>query len=248
MASRDMRPAYDQSRMRGGDPLRCVLRARSVSHTYAPGTPWAQPALRDVDLAIGEAEGVLIVGENGSGKTTLAWALAGLLKPTSGVCELDDEPVARQVGRVALAFQHARLQLQRPTLLSDVRAASGAGRAEAEEALRLVGLDPERFGPRPVEQFERWAGPPRRLGRAAGVPAEGADPGRAAGRPGRGGPCRHARAHDRTAPRGPHPGRHIDDLDQLGQVCPRTVELVGGRVVAAPEPRPTPALDEVGVT
>jgi energy-coupling factor transport system ATP-binding protein len=47
------------------------------------------------------------------------------------------------------------------------------------------------------------------------------------------------------------------DLDELGQVCPTTVELVGGRVVAAPEPpeppelperRPSPALDDAGVT
>jgi energy-coupling factor transport system ATP-binding protein len=38
------------------------------------------------------------------------------------------------------------------------------------------------------------------------------------------------------------------DLDELGQVCPTTVELVGGRVVAAPDRRPSPALDDVGVT
>ena len=223
-------------------------RARGLSHTYAPGTPWAQPALRDVDLAIGEADGVLIVGENGSGKTTLAWALAGLLKPTSGVCELDDEPVVRQVGRVALAFQHARLQLQRPTLLSDVRAASGAGRAEAEEALMLVGLDPERFGPRPVEQLSggqvRRAALAGLLARQPRVlildePLAGLDE---EGRAGMLELMAGLRREGRTLVVISH------DLDELGQVCPTTVELVGGRVVPAPERRPMPALDEVGVT
>jgi energy-coupling factor transporter ATP-binding protein EcfA2 len=245
---RALRPLRDQSRMRGDDLLRCVLRARGLSHTYAPGTPWAQPALRDVDLAIGEADGVLIVGENGSGKTTLAWALAGLLKPTSGVCELDDEPVVRQVGRVALAFQHARLQLQRPTLLSDVRAASGAGRAEAEEALMLVGLDPERFGPRPVEQLSggqvRRAALAGLLARQPRVlildePLAGLDE---EGRAGMLELMAGLRREGRTLVVISH------DLDELGQVCPTTVELVGGRVVPAPERRPMPALDEVGVT
>jgi energy-coupling factor transport system ATP-binding protein len=242
------RPLRDQPRMSSDSPRRCVLRARGVSHTYAPGTPWAQPALHDVDLAIGEADGVLVVGENGSGKSTLAWALAGLLKPTSGVCELDDEPVVRQVGRVALAFQHARLQLQRSTLLSDVRAASGAGRAEAEEALTLVGLDPVRFGPRPVEQLSggqvRRAALAGLLARHPRVlildePLAGLDE---EGRAGMLELMTGLRSEGRTLVVISH------DLDELGQVCPTTVELVGGSVVRAPTQRWSTVLDDVGVT
>ncbi len=234
--------------MPGRGPRRCVLRARGVSHTYAPGTPWAQPALREVDLSIGEGDGVLVVGENGSGKTTLAWALAGLLKPTTGVCELDDEPVVRQVGRVALAFQHARLQLQRPTLLSDVRAASGAGRAEAEKALALVGLDPERLGLRPVEQLSggqvRRAALAGLLARQPRVlildePLAGLDE---EGRAGMLDLMTGLRNEGRTLVVITH------DLDELGQVCPTTIELVGGRVVPPPAGRSTPTLDDVAVT
>jgi energy-coupling factor transporter ATP-binding protein EcfA2 len=227
---------------------RCVLRARALSHTYAPNTPWAQPALHDVDVDIQEGDGVLVVGENGSGKTTLAWALAGLLRPTSGVCELDDKPVLGQVGRVALAFQHARLQLLRPTLLADVRSASGVDQAEAEKALALVGLDPERLGLRPVEQLS--GGQTRRAALAgllaahprvlildeplAGLDEEG---------------CvrmldllTNLRREGRTLVVISH------DFDGLGQVCPTRIELVGGRVVWVTSDRPQSKLDDVGVT
>ena len=231
-----------------GHTTRCVLRARGLSQTYAPGTPWAQPALHDVDIAVGEADGVLVVGENGSGKTTLAWALAGLLKPTSGVCELDGKPVTSQVGRVALSFQHARLQLQRPTLLADVRAASGADRAEAEHALTLVGLDPERFGPRPVEQLSggqvRRAALAGLLARRPRVlildePLAGLDE---EGRDGMIELLFGFRREGRTLVVISH------DLDRLGQVCPTTIELVGGRVVVAAPDRPVFGLDDVRAT
>jgi energy-coupling factor transport system ATP-binding protein len=136
-----------------GEPGRApVLVAAQLSHTYAEGTPWAQVALRDVDLRVDEGEGLLIVGGNGSGKSTLAWALAGLLRPSGGSCLLDGEPVLDQVGAVALSFQHARLQLQRPTVGSDVRAASGIARDEVAAALSEVGLDAD-FAARSIDQL-----------------------------------------------------------------------------------------------
>jgi energy-coupling factor transporter ATP-binding protein EcfA2 len=124
-----------------------------VSHTWAEGTPWSQVALQAVDLVIGPGDGVLILGGNGSGKSTLAWVMAGLLQPTEGRCLLDGESVTSQVGRVGLSFQHARLQLLRPTVGSDVRHAGGVGRAEAEDALGQVGVDPVALASRPVDQL-----------------------------------------------------------------------------------------------
>ena len=223
-----------------------VLRARALSHTFSPATPWAQPALHDVNVDIREGDGVLVVGENGSGKTTLAWALAGLLRPSSGVCELDDEPVLSQVGKLALSFQHARLQLLRPTLLADVRSASGANRADAEGALALVGLDPERFGPRPIEQLS--GGQVRRAalaGLLAGHPRVLILDEPFAGLDEEGG------AHMLellTSLR--HEGRTLvvisHDFDGLDQVCPSRIELVSGRVVTSD--RPWSKFDDVGVT
>lgn len=135
---------------------RPLLQLVGVSHTYAAGTPWAQPALHQVDLTVREGEGLLLVGGNGSGKSTLAWVLAGLLRPEQGQCLLDGRPVAGQVGAVALAFQHARLQVQRPTVGADIAAAAGMrGRADwavVAHALQTVGLDPA-LAARPVDQL-----------------------------------------------------------------------------------------------
>src|SRR5262249_40578791 len=116
------------------------LELRGVSHTYGLGSPWAQPALSWVNLTIEPQEGLLIVGGQGSGKSTLAWIMAGVLRPSRGVCLLGDQPVRAQIGSVGLAFQHARLQLQRPTASADVRAAGAPDDEAAAAALASVGL------------------------------------------------------------------------------------------------------------
>ncbi len=106
------------------DP-RPVLELRGVGHTYADGTPWAHTALRDVTLTVARGEGVLVAGTNGSGKSTLAWILAGLIRPTTGRCTLHGEDTADRSGDVALVFQQARLQLQRPTVAREICEVAG---------------------------------------------------------------------------------------------------------------------------
>lgn len=133
---------------------RPLLELQNVSHTYDAGTPFAQPALHEVNLSVAEGEGLLLVGGNGSGKSTLAWVLAGLVRPQQGQCLLDGRAVV--VGSVALAFQHARLQVQRPTVGADIAAAAGMrGRTDwtvVSHALQNVGLDPT-LAARPVDQL-----------------------------------------------------------------------------------------------
>src|SRR5258708_33230318 len=102
-----------------------VLEIAGVGHEYGLGTPWAAKALRDVDLAIDEGDGVLIHGGNGSGKSTLAWIMAGLTIPTEGICQLDGGPVSNQVGTVAISFQAARLQLMRGRVDHEIASAAG---------------------------------------------------------------------------------------------------------------------------
>jgi energy-coupling factor transporter ATP-binding protein EcfA2 len=130
-----------------------LLRVRSVGHVYADRTPWSRTALRGIDLDVRRGEGILVVGGNGSGKSTLAWILAGLLRPTFGDCELDGRPVRDRIGAVGIAFQHARLQVQRSTVGRDVRAAGNVERAAAESALRRVGLDPAILWDRSVDEL-----------------------------------------------------------------------------------------------
>ena len=137
------------------------LWADRVAHTYDLGTPWEKPVLRDVSLILDPGQAMLITGDNGSGKTTLSRVLTGLLVPTWGRVTLGGRPMDRCVGEVALSMQFARLQLQRPSVRSDILAAAGYGprigtgsphrkgaisREEGDrlvaEAMELVGLDP----------------------------------------------------------------------------------------------------------
>ena len=134
-----------------GEP---VIRASGVGHRFDAGTPWEVTALRSVDLDVHEGEGLLITGENGSGKSTLAWVLAGLIKPTDGTVTVDGAPAAESVAAVALSFQHARLQLQRPTVAEDILAAAGFDAKPGEEngdafvaaSLHRVGLSADLAG------------------------------------------------------------------------------------------------------
>ncbi len=118
---------------------RPVLTLTDVSYTYDGGKPWARTVLTDIDLTIRSGELVLVTGSNGSGKSTFARVLAGLRKPTEGTVE--KEPGTS----VAIAFQHARLQLLRPLVDSELRSLAGAhsmdekGRARLERLPRAVG-------------------------------------------------------------------------------------------------------------
>ena len=137
------------------------LWADRVAHIYDLGTPWEKPVLRDVSLILEPGQAMLITGDNGSGKTTLSRILTGLLVPTWGNVTLGGTPMERRVGDVALSMQFARLQLQRPSVRTDILAAaghgprigSGVGRRKntlsreegdriVERAMSLVGLDP----------------------------------------------------------------------------------------------------------
>lgn len=120
-----------------------MIRLSGVGYVYSARSPWAARALEGVDLEICDGEGVLVVGANGSGKSTLAWILAGLLVPTEGTAELDGEPIHRAESRVAISFQHARLQLFRPTVADDVAYGTDLDARDVDEALSSVGLDPD---------------------------------------------------------------------------------------------------------
>ncbi|MBO9607435.1 MAG: ABC transporter ATP-binding protein [Paenibacillaceae bacterium] len=54
-----------------------------------------KPVIGGIDLHILERDFVGLVGANGAGKTTLLRLIVGLLKPTSGVVKLFDEPLEK---------------------------------------------------------------------------------------------------------------------------------------------------------
>jgi len=124
-----------------------------VGHVYSAGTPWAHRALHDVNLRLADGARVIVVGPNGSGKSTLAWILAGLLVPSDGRITLDDGPLSIAESHTAMAFQHARLQLLRPTVAEDVRFGLDIDEVAVDRVLTDVGLEPSRFRNRRIDEL-----------------------------------------------------------------------------------------------
>ncbi|HLW48608.1 MAG TPA: energy-coupling factor transporter ATPase [bacterium] len=147
----------------GGDPAGPpIIRCDGLSYLYQRGTPFETAALDDVSLSIAAGEAVGVIGATGSGKSTLVQHFNGLLRPARGRVYLDDVDIhAREVDRrrvrqeIALLFQYPEHQLFEETVAADVAFGPrnlGLGddevRGRVERALRQVGLDPDRFGPR----------------------------------------------------------------------------------------------------
>ena len=87
--------------------------------------PDGRRVLHGVDLEIAAGERVAILGPNGAGKTTLALHLNGILEPHGGTISVSDVPVVednyREVRRmVGLVFQDTNDQLFMPTVREDV--------------------------------------------------------------------------------------------------------------------------------
>jgi len=114
-------------------------------------------ALDRVSLAVHRSECVALIGESGSGKSTLLRCFNRLTDPDDGRVLLDGRDAAgldpyelrRRSGYVPQdggLLPHWRVR-RNVALVPWLRGEAEADPA-AEQALRLVGLEPERFGPR----------------------------------------------------------------------------------------------------
>lgn len=142
--------------------MRMMVRLSRVSHTHSAGTPWARPALHDIDLRFMAGDRVLITGVNGSGKSTLAWILAGLIEPTAGVAERDGEPLTAEADDIGLLLQHTRLQLLRPTVAAEM-GSFGCSPERIRWAVEQIGF-PLSILERPIDSLS--VGQQRRVGLA----------------------------------------------------------------------------------
>jgi NitT/TauT family transport system ATP-binding protein len=130
----------------GGAVLALVL--AQVSCTFADRNDPARryTAVRDLNLAVGDAEFVAVVGPTGCGKSTLLNLGAGLLAPSTGSVTSFGQPLVGINRRAGYMFQSDSLMPWR-TAVSNVRAGlefRGVAGAQAEELardwLRRVGL------------------------------------------------------------------------------------------------------------
>jgi cobalt/nickel transport system ATP-binding protein len=212
-----------------------VIDIRGVDFSYPDG----RKALDGVDLAIGAGERVAILGPNGAGKTTLALHLNGILQPQAGTITVSGVPVVednyREVRRkVGLVFQDANDQLFMPTVREDV-AFGPANFGVAGESLNrrvdaaLEVVSGSEFADRPPHHLS--GGEKRRASLATVLsmepevlvfdePTSGLDP---AGR----------RELIETLASLPMTQLVIThDLPLALELCPRSVIMNGGRVVA----------------
>lgn len=135
--------------------MESVLETHDLSKTYGSG-PARFEALQGIDLTIGKAEAVAIVGKSGSGKSTLMHVLALLDSPSAGRVIVEGRDAsglsAREIGslrnkRFGFVFQQFFLSpdlsvLENVALPLAIAGASRKDqRARASKMLRAVGLE-----------------------------------------------------------------------------------------------------------
>lgn len=162
------------------------IKLSNVIYTYSKNTPFERRALDNISLEINKGEFIAIIGHTGSGKSTLVQHLNGLLKPESGVAEIDgldisvkskEAKAARQ--QVGMVFQYPEHQIFAETVFEDIAfGPRNRGFSEEEvkkavkEAMAFVKLDYDTFAER--SPFQMSGGQMRRVA-IAGVVAMNPD-------------------------------------------------------------------------
>lgn len=135
-----------------------MVRLTDVSYTYMKGGPFEKKAVKDINLNLKSGEFVGLIGHTGSGKSTLVQLMSGLIKPTSGVIEIDGKPLhakgtdMRKIRfQIGLVMQYSEYQLFEETVFKDIAFGPSNMGLSQEEIKRRVSFAADLVGlPREV--------------------------------------------------------------------------------------------------
>jgi phospholipid/cholesterol/gamma-HCH transport system ATP-binding protein len=137
------------------------IRIRDLHKSFGP-----KRVLDGLDLDVGQAESVVVIGGSGTGKSVLLKCILGILQPDSGTIEIDGEEVTRLSRRAreevmhkfGMLFQGAALFDSLPVwenvafgLLHVKKLPRAEAKERAVEVLGQVGLPPEAADLAPAE-------------------------------------------------------------------------------------------------
>jgi len=72
-------------------PFQRHISLKQISFRYSPHSPWV---FKNINLTIAKGARVGFIGATGCGKSTLLDIIMGLLQPTEGVLEIDNQPIS----------------------------------------------------------------------------------------------------------------------------------------------------------
>jgi NitT/TauT family transport system ATP-binding protein len=122
------------------------IQAKDVSLTFRPKNREPVAALRELSLDVGKGEFVSIVGPSGCGKSTFLNILLGLIKPDTGLMQLDGARISGPGQDRAMVFQEFGLLPWR-TVIGNVELGlelkgveSSIRRKRSQELIEMAGL------------------------------------------------------------------------------------------------------------
>jgi peptide/nickel transport system ATP-binding protein len=147
-----------------GGPAQPMLIAANLQKHFPIAGGGAVRAVDGISFTVAKGETLGVVGESGCGKSTLARLLLHLIRPDAGELIFDGDKVAAPDGidlkslrrQAQMVFQDSASSLNPRMPVRDSVAfgprvlgrSRNQAAAEANDALRRVGLDPDLFGPR----------------------------------------------------------------------------------------------------